>query len=45
MYEKATACSSWFRSAEGIRELREGRKTSGVGDEIVVVGATERRKL
>ena len=44
MYEKATACSLWFRSAEGIGELREGRKTSGVVDEIVAVRATERRK-
>jgi hypothetical protein len=26
MYEKATACSSWFRSAEGIGELWERRK-------------------
>ena len=26
MYEKATTCSSWFRSAEGIGELQEGRK-------------------
>jgi hypothetical protein len=44
MYKKATACSSWFRSAEGIGELREGRKISRVADEIVVVRATERRK-
>jgi hypothetical protein len=41
MYEKATARSSWFRSAEGMGELREGRKTSGVADEIAVVRATE----
>ena len=26
MYEKATACSSWLRSIEGMGELREGRK-------------------
>ena len=26
MYEKETTCSSWFRSAEGIGELQEGRK-------------------
>ena len=26
MYERATAHSSWFRSAEGIGELRESRK-------------------
>ena len=26
MYEKATARSSWFRSIEGMGELREGRK-------------------
>ena len=25
-YEKATTRSSWFRSAEGMGELREGRK-------------------
>jgi len=44
MYEKGTAHSSRFRSAEGIEELREGRKTSRVVDEIVAVRATERRK-
>ena len=44
MYEKATARSSWFRSTEGIGELREGRKTSGVADEVMTVRATERRK-
>lgn len=26
MYEKATTHSSWFRSTEGMGELREGRK-------------------
>ena len=41
MYEKATTCSSWFRSTEGMGELQEGRKTSGVADEIAVVRATE----
>jgi hypothetical protein len=41
MYEKATARSSWFRSAEGMGELREGRKTSRVADEITVVRAME----
>jgi hypothetical protein len=44
MYEKATACSSQFRSTEGIGELQEGRKTSRVMDKIVAVGATEQRK-
>ena len=43
MYEKATARSSWFRSTEGIGELREGRKTSGVADEVMTVRATEQR--
>ena len=41
MYEKATAHSLWFRSTEGMGELQEGRKTSGVADEIAVVRATE----
>ena len=41
MYEKATARSSWFRCAEVMGELQEGRKTSGVADEIAVVRATE----
>jgi hypothetical protein len=44
MYEKATARSLRFRSAEGMGELREGRKTSGVADEITTVRAMERRK-
>ena len=26
MYEKATTCCLWFRSVEGMGELREGRK-------------------
>ena len=26
MNEKATTCSLWFRSTEGMGELREGRK-------------------
>ena len=43
MYEKATACSLWFRSIEGIREHREGRKTSRVADEIMAVRATEQK--
>jgi hypothetical protein len=44
MYEKATARSSRFRSTEAMGELWEGRKTSGVADEIMVVRATEWRK-
>ena len=44
MYEKAATRSSWFRSAKGMGEHREGRKTSGVVDEIMVVRATEQRK-
>jgi hypothetical protein len=43
-YEKATARSSQFRSTKGIGEHREGRKTSGVADEIMAVRVTERRK-
>ena len=43
MYEKATARSSWFRCAEVMGELQEGRKTSGVADEITTVRVTERR--
>jgi hypothetical protein len=43
-YKKATTHSSRFRSAEGIRELREGRKTREVANKIVAVRATERRK-
>ena len=43
MYEKATACSSQFRSIEQKGELWEGRKTSGVANKIAMVRVTERR--
>jgi len=43
MYEKETARSLRFRSAEAMGELQEGRKTSGVADEITTVRVTERR--
>jgi hypothetical protein len=43
MYEKATACSSQFRSTKGMGQLWEGRKTSGVADEITMVRATKWR--
>jgi hypothetical protein len=36
--------SLWFRSAEGMGELREGRKTSRVVIEIAAVRAMEQRK-
>jgi hypothetical protein len=44
MYKKATTRSSWFRSAEGMGELQEGRKLSGVANEITAIRAMEGRK-